>query len=93
MKLESQMWPQKYGLMRWLTLVDSAVGAGRLHIGNAAPMSGLGEGWWITTSYTQDAHPELTTAQAILARPDLFRTKKTLQGELSMVVLQVGVVN
>ena len=27
-------------------LVDSAVGAGRLHIGNAAPMTGLGEGWW-----------------------------------------------
>ena len=51
---QSQMLPQKYGLMRWLTLVDSAVGAGRLHIGNAAPMTGLGEGWWILP-HTLDA--------------------------------------
>ena len=56
-------------------LVDSAVGAGRLHIGNAAPMTGLGEGWWLLP-HTLDAHPELTTAQAILARPDLFPDKE-----------------
>jgi glycine betaine/proline transport system substrate-binding protein len=56
-------------------LVDSAVGAGRLHIGNIAPMSGLGEGWWVLP-HTLDAHPELTTAQAILARPDLFPDKE-----------------
>ena len=52
-------------------LVDSAVGAGRLHIGNIAPMSGLGEGWWVLPA-TLDAHPELTSVEAILARPDLF---------------------
>ena len=56
-------------------LVDSAVGAGRLHIGNAAPMSGLGEGWWVLP-HTLDQHPELTTAEAILARPDLFPAKE-----------------
>jgi len=56
-------------------LVDSAVGAGRLHIGNAAPMSGLGEGWWVLP-HTLDAHPELTSAAAILARPDLFPDKE-----------------
>ena len=56
-------------------LVDSAVGAGRLHIGNAAPMSGLGEGWWVLP-HTLDQHPELTTAEAILARPDLFPDKE-----------------
>ncbi len=57
------------------TLVDSAVGAGRIHIGNAAPMSGLGEGWWITP-YTLDANPELTTVEAVIARPDLFPDKE-----------------
>ena len=56
-------------------LVDSAVGAGRLHIGNIAPMSGLGEGWWLLP-HTLDAHPELTSAEAILARPDLFPDKE-----------------
>ena len=56
-------------------LVDSAVGAGRLHIGNAAPMSGLGEGWWVLP-HTLDTHPELTSAEAILARPDLFPDKE-----------------
>ena len=57
------------------TLVDSAVGAGRIHVGNAAPMSGLGEGWWITP-YTQDANPELVTVEDVIARPDLFPDKE-----------------
>ena len=57
------------------TLVDSAVGAGRIHIGNAAPMSGLGEGWFITP-YTQDANPELVTVEDVIARPDLFPDKE-----------------
>ena len=35
-------------------LVDSAVDAGRLHVGNAAPMTGLGEGWWLLP-HTLDA--------------------------------------
>ena len=38
-------------------------------------MTGLGEGWWLLP-HTLDAHPELTTAQAILARPDLFPDKE-----------------
>ena len=57
------------------TLVDSAVGAGRIHVGNAAPMSGLGEGWWVTP-YTQDANPELVTVEDVIARPDLFPDKE-----------------
>ena len=36
------------------TLVDSAVAAGRVHIGNPAPMSGLGEGWFMDP-ITRDA--------------------------------------
>lgn len=38
---------------------------------NKAPITGLGEGWWIPPA-TLEAHPELTSAEAILARPDLF---------------------
>jgi glycine betaine/proline transport system substrate-binding protein len=38
-------------------------------------MSGLGEGWWITP-YTLDANPELTTVEAVIARPDLFPDKE-----------------
>jgi glycine betaine/proline transport system substrate-binding protein len=55
--------------------LDSAVDAGRMYIGNAAPVEGLGEGWWITP-YTQDANPELTTVEAVIARPDLFPDKE-----------------
>ncbi len=32
---------------------------------------GTVEGWFIP-QYTQEAHPELTTAEAVIARPDLF---------------------
>ena len=56
-------------------LLDSAVGAGRMYIGNAAPVEGLGEGWWITP-YTQDANPELITVEDVIARPDLFPDKE-----------------
>jgi glycine betaine/proline transport system substrate-binding protein len=56
-------------------LLDSAVAAGRVHIGNTAPMSGLGEGWWIDP-VTRDANPELTTVEAVIARPDLFPDKE-----------------
>ncbi|MDB4139497.1 ABC transporter substrate-binding protein [Candidatus Thioglobus sp.] len=56
-------------------LVASATGAGRLHVANPEPMSGLGEGWWVLPS-TLDANPELTSVEAILARPDLFPDKE-----------------
>ena len=54
MKLDNLTLHQRFGQMRWQILVDSAVGAGRLHIGNIAPMSGLGEGWWVLP-HTLDA--------------------------------------
>ena len=56
-------------------ILDSAVAAGRMYIGNAAPVEGLGEGWWITP-YTQDANPELVTVEDVIARPDLFPAKE-----------------
>jgi glycine betaine/proline transport system substrate-binding protein len=51
--------------------LNKAVAEGRIHSVNIAPILGLGEGWWIPPS-TLKKHPELTTAAAVLARPDLF---------------------
>ncbi|MBW6505815.1 MAG: ABC transporter substrate-binding protein [Rhodobacteraceae bacterium] len=51
--------------------LDAAVAEGRMVI--AAPMlqDGGVEGWWVP-KYIVDAHPEITTVQAALERPDLF---------------------
>ena len=48
-----------------------AVAEGRLHIANKAPITGLGEGWWVTPG-TLARHPELKTALDILDHPELF---------------------
>jgi len=48
-----------------------AVSEGRLHIANKAPITGLGEGWWVTPG-TLKRHPELKTALDILDHPELF---------------------
>ena len=56
-------------------LLASAIGAGRIHVGNEEPLLGIGEGWWITP-YTLAANPELTTVEAVIARPDLFPAKE-----------------
>ena len=48
-----------------------AVAEGRLHIANKAPITGLGEGWWVTSG-TLKRHPELKTALDILDHPELF---------------------
>ena len=51
--------------------LDKAVGEKRLHIANKAPITGLGEGWWVTPG-TKKRHPELKTALDILDHPELF---------------------
>ena len=51
--------------------LNKAVDEGKMHSLNKAPITGLGEGWWVLPA-TLEKHPELTTAEAILARPDLF---------------------
>jgi len=56
-------------------LLDEAVDTNRLFIGNSAPITGLGEGWWLLP-HTLDAHPELKTALDVIARPDLFPDKE-----------------
>ena len=44
---------------------------GRLHSVNDAPITGLGEGWWIPP-HTLKKHPELKTALDVLKHPELF---------------------
>lgn len=44
---------------------------GRLHSVVNGPITGLGEGWWVSPAFVE-AHPELNTVEKVLARPDLF---------------------
>lgn len=44
---------------------------GRLHSVLEGPITGLGEGWWVTEKFRQD-HPELDTVEKILAHPEMF---------------------
>ncbi len=53
------------------TPLQKAEGEGRLFTINKGPVQGLGEGWWVLP-HTLKKHPELTSADAILKRPDLF---------------------
>ena len=72
--------------------LTKATDEGRLHTLNKAPITGLGEGWWVLPA-TLEKHPELTTADAILKRPDLFHTQKIHQKVDFIFVLQDGTVN
>ncbi|MFV2034361.1 MAG: glycine betaine ABC transporter substrate-binding protein [Halocynthiibacter sp.] len=44
---------------------------GRLVTANAGPITGLGEGWWISP-VTLAKYPELQTVMDVIERPDLF---------------------
>ena len=59
------------------TPLKKAVGEKRLIIANKAPITGLGEGWWLNPAALKK-HPELKgmTAMQILERPDLFPDKE-----------------
>ena len=48
-----------------------AIGAGRLQAVNKSPITGLGEGWWVTPKFLKE-HPKLNTVEKVLTRPDLF---------------------
>ncbi len=52
------------------TLLDVAAEEGRLHILNDGPITGLGEGWWVTKAF-REAHPELDTVEKMLEHPEL----------------------
>lgn len=51
--------------------LEKAVGEKRLHVANDGPITGLGEGWWVTSTVIKN-HPELKTVLDIIKRPDLF---------------------
>lgn len=52
-------------------VINKAVDEGRLKIAGEILSDGGEEGWWIP-KYMVDRHPELTTLEAVLKRPDLF---------------------
>ena len=57
--------------------LTKAVEEGRLVIANKAPITGLGEGWWLTPG-SIEKHPELKgmTAVEILEHPEWFPSKE-----------------
>ncbi len=62
----------------WMTslreVIAKAVDEGRIKIAGEILTDGGQEGWWIP-QYMVDKHPELTTIEAVLKRPDLFPSK------------------
>lgn len=53
------------------TLLDAAVGEGKLHYASESLSDGGVEGWWIP-KYLADEHPEIKTIDDALAHPELF---------------------
>ena len=51
--------------------LKKAVDENRLIVANNAPITGLGEGWWLPPQ-TMKKHPELKTVLDVIERPDLF---------------------
>ncbi|WP_108257517.1 glycine betaine ABC transporter substrate-binding protein [Mangrovicoccus ximenensis] len=43
---------------------------GRLHVLLEGPITGLGEGWWVTAEFAE-AHPEIDTVEKMLEHPEL----------------------
>jgi glycine betaine/proline transport system substrate-binding protein len=55
--------------------LEKAFSEKRLHSVNGAPITGLGEGWWVP-QYFLDANPDIKTIQDVIKRPDLFPDKE-----------------
>lgn len=72
--MESKGKPEVAGEL-WINAVreplGKAIDEGTMHTANDGPITGLGEGWWITPEFAKK-HPELNTVEKVLARPDLF---------------------
>ncbi|MCB1336775.1 MAG: ABC transporter substrate-binding protein [Maritimibacter sp.] len=54
-----------------LTQLTAAEAEGRLYTLNDGPITGLGEGWWVTETFRAD-HPDLDTVEKLLEHPELF---------------------
>lgn len=61
-----ELWANSF-----ITPLNKAIGEGRLHRLNKGPITGLGEGWWVTPAFRKK-HPEIKTVMDLLKRPDLF---------------------
>jgi glycine betaine/proline transport system substrate-binding protein len=63
----------------WINAVreplKKAVAAGKINIANDAPITGLGEGWWLDPT-TAKKHPELKTVLDVLKHPEIFPDKE-----------------
>ena len=59
----------------WINAVRTALEAakkeGSLVALNNGPITGLGEGWWVTPKFAKE-HPDLDTVEKVLAHPELF---------------------
>ena len=75
-KGEPDMNPEQWANAVY-TPLKKAVSEKRLIIANKAPITGLGEGWWITPG-TVEKHPEIKgmTAMEILEHPEWFPSKE-----------------
>lgn len=63
-----ELWPNAAGI----DLYNKALEEGRIVEATAsAPIGGIAEGWYVLPNVLKE-HPELTTLEAVLARPDLF---------------------
>lgn len=63
-----ELWPNAAGI----DLYNNAKSDGRVvEIVDESPIGGVAEGWYILPNVLEK-HPELTTLEAVLARPDLF---------------------
>lgn len=51
--------------------LKKAIDSGRLQVVNKAPISGLGEGWWVTPKFLKD-NPTLNSVEKVLEHPNLF---------------------
>lgn len=55
--------------------LQKALKAGNLHSTNSAPITELGEGWWLSPE-TAKKHPELKTVLDVIKHPELFPDKE-----------------
>ena len=63
-----ELWPNAAGI----DLYNQAIADGAMfEAADKSPIGGVAEGWYILPNILEK-HPELTTLEAVLARPDLF---------------------
>lgn len=55
--------------------LKKAMNEGRLHSVNPAPITNLGEGWWISPKTARE-HPELKTVLDVIEHPEIFPDKE-----------------